>query len=395
MKGAYSTNQHYPEYQPMQLTNVENKKNATKHHSSQKRQNFGSVNSIKIEERSRSFRESYNIKENNINIIAHTHNQINCLPDIERLVHHVAQSDELIFCIKEDASKRKIVQKDPYIINQLNKFSKNKTMENLLLSFPGHKFNPYIGLLLTSYYQLTEKYGNTADLGVIANYLDSLHELKPNKNYDNLTHKINVINELIDNVKSQLASEKFKESVAKHNRKLRQNCDSSDKYIDGLLKKYPKLIAVHLEVFNKFDIYNSPTSDIRNQLLQAKKDLKRFLNNKRSNKLLNHRVGYMWKLDYRPVKGICSNIVLFFDDSILKEYPHIEKDISEYWLKTINKKTAKNQETFMPQHINITTYRDELKRNISKLINLNYYVKIDLGVRTFGKGTNLVFNCVH
>jgi hypothetical protein len=150
---------------------------------------------------------------------------------------------------------------------------------------------------------------------------------------------LDTLNDFIDGIRNEAESQKFKKYIYEHQRLITENHKSLMKYIDGLFKKRSRLLVLRVDLSYRKDIEVSMLSEdeINNKYQQAKKDRENFLNNRRSNKLFEHLVGYAWKLEFASLKGFHYHMIFFFNSSMLHGDVNLAKNIGEYWAKTITK----------------------------------------------------------
>jgi len=188
--------------------------------------------------------------------------------------------------------------------------------------------------------------------------------------------------------------------MRRYEKNLRQNTNSSTDYIDGLFRRYARLLVLRVDFsYRNQNRYSITEKEIHEDYPQTKIDREHFFRNMRSNTLFDHLLGYVWKLEYGLNKGFHYHLIFFYDGSKVQQDINRAKMIGEYWQTTITQGrgiyfncNAKQDQYKYPGIGIVNYYDDKLRVNLIKaatyLTKSDYYASvIVLGEgRTFGKG---------
>ena len=145
------------------------------------------------------------------------------------------------------------------------------------------------------------------------------------------------------------------------------------------------MLILRIDFHYRKDVDNPYLTEVeRNEKYkQAKKDLKHFLNNKRSNKkLFKHLLGYAWKLEYAPRTGFHYHLFFFFNEKEVRGDVIKAKKIGEYWQNFItegrgryfNCNAKKNEYKFLGIG---KIHRNDVKLKEGLRIAVEYLTKTD------------------
>lgn len=144
--------------------------------------------------------------------------------------------------------------------------------------------------------------------------------------------------ELIDLMRQKAKEKEFKKKVSNRRTNSLRCHKSSQEYIDALFEKYSRLLVlrVDLSYLTMIDpITEMPVQGV--SYTQVKKDMQRFKNNWRHNKIFEHLVGYIWKLEYGEKKGYHYHIMFFYRGSAVQKDWYFSDQIGKYWVDKITK----------------------------------------------------------
>lgn len=322
-------------------------------------------------------------------MITHDHDLAEGLITIDKLVHAIIESNEILFTANKnrrgEASFIKTRLGDHFL-------SILKLVYNIYYKLNRHKFSPYIDLFIRQVsYKKTQAHPSILDIYTIPGY--GLHY--------NSFDKADALNDCIDRIRNEARSEEFKKSIKNHNRSSKINGESLEKYIKAIYEIHARVLVLRIDLGYRQEY--SPRTGHENAVKypEAKNDREHFFNNMRSNELFDHMVGYAWKLEYGFHKGFHFHMLFFFDGSKVRGDIVKAKMIGEYWKKIITKGKGlyyncnANKEKYGEDcGIGMIKYNDtELMENlITKtsvyLTKADYYARIidpDID-RTFGKG---------
>ena len=115
---------------------------------------------------------------------------------------------------------------------------------------------------------------------------------------------------------------------SKHDVKMRK---SVTQYINGLHDVHSKLLVVRVDLgYRKEHAQTLQLSDI-------KRDVKRMLDNRRSNSIFEHQVGYVCKFEHTPEKGYHAHPLFLFDGQQVQKDSYRADAVGQYWVDHITK----------------------------------------------------------
>jgi len=138
-------------------------------------------------------------------------------------------------------------------------------------------------------------------------------------------------NELIVLLRHEAYAPPFIKATRTLGRYSQETFSEMKTYVDELFapRRYSKLLVVRVDLsFRK--IFASAIS-----WSEALEYFKRFLANRRWNRIFNHCVGYIRKLEYTPIKGPHFHLMLFFNGQLKRGDIHLAAQVCDYWKEVI------------------------------------------------------------
>ncbi len=196
---------------------------------------------------------------------------------------------------------------------------------------PIHAFNPYINLFI-------ENCPPDSLLEAIKEHRTQLE--KPNRKYDSmvqgrLTELALHIQSMVQNIQSAARTSTFQQALNNAKRNAKKNYDDLVLYIDSLFARYSRLLVIRVDFAYRMGNAIQSKDEITGKYQEAKSDFQRFLNNRKANRLFNHLVGYIWKLEYGLEKGFHYHVLLFYNGAKVRQDEKIAMLIGEYWKNNI------------------------------------------------------------
>jgi len=203
-------------------------------------------------------------------------------------------------------------------------------------------------------------------------------------------------NEFIAHIRAECSTRAFKKRLYDRQYKAERNFESSRDYVDRLFAVHARLLIVRVDLGYQNAFFNET------DLLKARADLDKLLNNRRSNKLFAEMVGYIWKLEYGVHKGYHYHCIFFFNGAKVQKDAYYASLIGNYWVMQItqgagtmfNCNMQKNKYRYCG--IGMINYdeqdkRDHLLRAISYLTKKEQFLrkKLSRRNRVFGRGEML------
>ena len=220
-----------------------------------------------------------------------------------------------------------------------------------------YEFNPYIKLFLNVFNErLTDNYNAFSyivfGVGETKNIAEKIAKVEQaNKDF------IDQVNLLIKELRTKALSLAFRNEVYQYHFASQKNERSLWRYIERLLKQYPKLLVSRIDLSYLIKIENNRREmvfymknqdEIFSAYQQAKKDRQRLFNNIRTNHLFDSVVGYCWRLECAAQQGFYYQCLFFLDGTTVTEDEVFARHLGEYWNYVITK--GKGQYHLMCQH---------------------------------------------
>ena len=121
------------------------------------------------------------------------------------------------------------------------------------------------------------------------------------------------------------ANQKFRARVASRKRSAVNNRHGARELIDRLFVTYGQLHVIRLDLLIEYGGAHLVSVE------QAHARLKCFFGDRRRDKIHQELVGYIWKLEYSPRKGVYFHVVLILHTEVPRENGELVKRFGEYW----------------------------------------------------------------
>lgn len=176
----------------------------------------------------------------------------------------------------------------------------------------------------------------------------------------------------------------FRGALANWRGKQVARCKSLSKYVNKLFEDYSKILVVRVDLhLGKMSIpilKQKPEAGLK----QIEYLLKRFFNNQRHNKLFEHKIGYIVKIEYAPQRGFHVHCAFFFDGHQCQNDSYYSNAIGWYWVNQITGghgtfydcNRPKNKAKYKKLGIGLIHYADMEKR-ANLMLALAYLAKKD------------------
>jgi len=198
------------------------------------------------------------------------------------------------------------------------------------------------------------------------------------------------LNSIVEEARSEAASDGFKKSIDSYNRASNKNYKALVGYVESLFECYSRMLVLRVD-------FGYAKENSRVGLDVVTEDLNRFLENRRSNGLFERMVGYVWKLEYTRKKGFHYHMVFFFNGAHVREDVVIAKMIGEYWRDVVTKGRGiyyncnadkghyKRCGIGMMKHDDVEM-REGLHDALRYITKSDAYMKLQVGKRCLGRG---------
>lgn len=228
------------------------------------------------------------------------------LREIDNFTRHCLGVSELAF---------EFVNENIVSCKPLSKYSGSVTSWFWALD-SGWKYSPYVELFLDAINALA------AEDRVFRSILSVEHmstELMPLQ-----------LNRFIELVRELGEASTFQRRLRQEDSRLQRGLRSCKTYIDKLRERYARLLVLRVDL----EFPAGAPADVPGQsIIMAKSFFKKFLNNRRTNSIFEHEVGYIWKLEYGKGRGFHYHCIFFFNGSLVKNDAYHAELIGEYWRK--------------------------------------------------------------
>lgn len=207
-------------------------------------------------------------------------------------------------------------------------------------------------------------------------------------------------NEFIELFRKKSSETEFVRLVKNRRRAARKNSKSASNLINNLFDIHSRLLVVRVDLSYVDGCLLSPDS-----CKNAHLDMEKWLRHLRSAKKFSAFVGYIWKMEFGPSRGIHFHVMLFFDSSKARHDVSLGKMAGETWIDLTNKKGAywncnANKQYYEKRGVlgigavshDNQAARTNLLKAAAYLAEVDYYVALS-GVigRTFGRSEVKVF----
>lgn len=201
-------------------------------------------------------------------------------------------------------------------------------------------------------------------------------------------------NKFINNFREQSSGADFTKIVKNRRRAASKNSRSALNLINNLFDIHSRLLVVRVDLS-----YANGSIICPDNCKSAHLDLEKWLRHIRSGEKFSAFVGYIWKLEFGPSRGLHFHVMLFFDSSKARNDINLGKIAGETWINLTNKKGAywncnANKLYYEKRGVlgigSISHDNAILRKNLLKsagyLAEVDYYVALSGVVgRTFGR----------
>lgn len=250
--------------------------------------------------------------------------------------------------------------------------------------FPECRFNPFVKAAIDAI---------AAEKGSY-----QLHPLRVYSAFENSQSVAEMMNRIVDRIRSRMSDKDFKTTIRNHERAVNQNRKSLARFVNAIFRRHAKVLVVRLDLsylkssLRPLDEQNLSCEDVVRHREQLLADLRRIFKGK--------LITYVWKLEYGPMRGYHYHAFFFFDGSQCMQDIVIAKMIGEHWANVVTGGSGSyfncnaNKKNYPALGIGMIDYADLEKidnlknRSLEYLVKADYYVKsiADTKIRTLGKG---------
>ena len=196
-----------------------------------------------------------------------------------------------------------------------------------------------------------------------------------------------IYNELIELIRTEARTKKFRSTVAAQRYKSTYRLESSKALINEVFENCASVEVLRIDFSYKYPDAEHVTAE------KAKADLKRFLNNRRHNKsLFEYCLTYIWKLEWGPDKGFHYHLIFFYNGRYVCNDSYWSNQLCKYWEEVTggigqSYDCNRAKDRYIRRGIGTITRKNDAKRNILVEDVVGYLTKTDqcLHLKKLGK----------
>jgi hypothetical protein len=132
-----------------------------------------------------------------------------------------------------------------------------------------------------------------------------------------------LFNDLLKEIRTISRSLEFKKKTYDRHYGAVRNYQSCERYIDALFARHARLLVLRLD----FGYRKAQCGTLE----EVQKDIERYLNNRRNNRLFDTWVGYIIKLECTAEKGPHFHCIFFLDGSASYKDVYLAHEYGQYW----------------------------------------------------------------
>ncbi len=202
------------------------------------------------------------------------------------------------------------------------------------------------------------------------------------------------LNDCFDSIRKEVFSPRYQSMINSYSRAMNKNHKSLCAYIDSLFAVRSRVLVLRLDLS-----YGEAfcRGDAAVNQFDAKKHRKRLIQNMRANSIFSDILGYAWRLEYAPLKGVHYHFMFFFDGSKVREDISRGDMIGVYWRENVTDGKGlyyncnKRKHTYRECGVGMISHDDvEGRKNLikaSEYLTKDPLMKFDIDGRCFGRGT--------
>lgn len=211
-----------------------------------------------------------------------------------------------------------------------------------------------------------------------------------------LLEKHKKANGFVQFLRSEFRSQAFKTREKNWRGRLSVRVRAATAYLNKLFESYARLMVVRVDLYpKKYDakmLLQNPDRAIQEASSDPQKlisDVERLLNNRRHNKLFEHCVGYILKIEYARDRGWHAHAVFLYDGHQVQNDSYYSNEIGNYWADVITNgegafwacNRAKSLSRYPVVGVGLIDHSDAAKRETLVNVVVSYLAKSDLFVQ--------------
>ncbi len=301
---------------------------------------------------------------------------------VERVVKHIANRKISFFVVKGPGGVYGTVKSNA--MGEILRGLLGSDVDEIKNRFQSHQFNPFFRLFF-GYYDLyfLQREANSSRLF-----------------YEDALYLADKLNDFVAYIEGEYGKGEFKKQMSNFKRLSDKNYDGLTEYIDGLFKRYSKLLVLRVDLGYRKEGAGKEAGpeilsfgEVKNDHATFLRSLKSYLKKTFGKKGL---VGYVWKLEFAPEKSWHYHMILFLDGQASREDVTIARMVGDHWEAVTEGRGMyyncnARKESYTNQGIGLIDHRDMDRRNGLRqaaryLVKTDYYIKLVApeNGRTFG-----------
>lgn len=151
-----------------------------------------------------------------------------------------------------------------------------------------------------------------------------------------------LVTEFTQRIRKEMRTGAFKRKESNWRGRAQYRMLSARAYIDDLFNTHARLLVIRVDLyperFNPNDLLKNPqvgsgvTTEHLDRLIS---NVERLLNNRRNNKLFEHCVGYIVKIEYGIDRGWHAHTIFFYNGHKVQNDSYYSTAIGDYWVDVI------------------------------------------------------------
>ncbi len=204
---------------------------------------------------------------------------------------------------------------------------------------------------------------------------------------------VEILNLFLADFRAAVRTPQHRKALAKFERASVKNTRSAQRYVVRLFERYSRLLVVRVDL--SYGEYAKRSVTVQ----QACDDRERLFRNAKANRLFQHLVGYIWKLEFGNKKRYHYHMFFFFDGAQVRQDVTLAGLIGEYWKHQITDGRGcyyncnARKERYTELGIGMVSWNDSrmqqgLLRGVRYLTKADEWIRLALPEhgRSFGKG---------
>lgn len=201
---------------------------------------------------------------------------------------------------------------------------------------------------------------------------------------------------VVDSIRGEADNVTFRADMRNYERAAKKNSVGVNRFIDSLFAECSRMLVMRIDLGYSLGYLSSLTGVVSAD--RVKKDFDELVKSIRKGRLKDGICGYVWKLEFGPIKQFHYHFMLFLDGSKFREDITIAEELGEHWKGVITNGEGayfncnRRKEKYRYPALGMRKWDgagdvDNVKKAVDYLVKLDLLVRANLpkGRRTFGK----------